>query len=85
MIDNLHVVYNVGGTAGHVGCFATYLVALGPDLELGVRSIAGPVTRTFSWVKLILGKRSTSFWTPAFFQSWSALMGIVLFNHCEGD
>jgi len=28
----------------------------------------------------------TSFWTPAFFQSWSVLMGVVLINHgSQGD
>jgi len=27
----------------------------------------------------------TSFWTPAFFQSWSVWMGVVLLDHCQED
>jgi len=27
----------------------------------------------------------TSFWTPAFFQSWSVWMEVVLLDHCQGD
>jgi len=27
----------------------------------------------------------TSFWTPAFFRSWSVWMGVVLLDHCQGD
>jgi len=94
VVNDLYGVNHIGGAAGHFGRFAAHLGvprhALG-SLVLFVDFLQNVVDRRSGNQDVLLGEVdpretvNTSFWTPAFFHSWSVLMGVVHLDHCQGD